>query len=64
MSMTLKMIHGIPIQIWGCLLGSATQDSYLYKPLIYIVLFSLGFPLNTILDNDLQIFSLNKNVAG
>ena len=61
--MILKMISGIPVQIWGCQLGSTTQHSYLYKPLIYTVLFSLVFPLNAVLDNDLQIFILNKNVG-
>lgn len=30
---------------------------------VYTVLFSLVFPLNTILENDLQIFILNKNIG-
>lgn len=59
--MSLKMIDGIPTQIWGCLLGSATQHSCLCKPVIYTLLFSLVFPLDTVLSNDLQIFILNKN---
>lgn len=65
-AMILKMISGIPVQIWGCQLGSTTQPSYLSPhiwPLIYTALFSLVFLLNAVLDNDLQIFILNKNVG-
>lgn len=63
MVVVLEIIYGFPVQIWGCLLSSTTQQSVISIQTSYLYcIFSLAFPLNAVLDNDLQIFILNKNV--